>query len=295
MSAPGEIVDAADDDQLRAGQPDGAVEGAASAQHHDFVLHAGGVGQLPDLVRIGAGHAARRRRGHRSGGAGGDHAGFGARQLGQFSSGGLLQFEDVDEVLRRVVHGAADLGQFQRAAQIGPRPARVDEGANAEAPIDVARGRGAGCGGQRIRCRSRGDHAVDWSGRHPFQPASTIHGVTSHMAASSYLRAWPLALIPYPFLFWVVLLASAALPVALISQAPCEVTLPTASLSVPHVTGEPALDADPNAQRVDERRHGEDRQGLFAQDGLPGPRYDGPQGSGPIVPSICCSRARTDR
>ena len=66
------------------------------------------------------------------------------------------------------------------------------------------------------------------------------------MAASSYLRdlaPYPLSLTP--FLFWVVLLASAALPVALVSQAPCEVTLPTATLAVPHVSGEPALDADP--------------------------------------------------
>ena len=49
----GEIVDAADDDELRAGEPDGAVEGAPSAEHHDFVLQAGGVGQLPHLFRIG--------------------------------------------------------------------------------------------------------------------------------------------------------------------------------------------------------------------------------------------------
>ena len=66
----------------------------------------------------------------------------------QLSSGGLLQFEDVDEVLRRVLHGAADLGQFERTAQVGPRPARVDEGPHAEPAIDVPLVGGAGCGGQ---------------------------------------------------------------------------------------------------------------------------------------------------
>ena len=48
------------------------------------------------------------------------------------------------------------------------------------------------------------------------------------MAASSYLLV--LALIP------------------LISEPPCEVSVPTASLSVPHETGEPALSTDPNAR-----------------------------------------------
>src|SRR4029079_14291306 len=129
--------------------------------------------------------------------------------------------EHVDEVLRRVVHGPPDFRQFERAAQISPRPACVDERTNAQAPVDVARGCGAGGRGQRIRCRSCGDHAVDWSGRHPFQPASTIHGVTSHMTASSYLRALrpspvalnpcPLPLAPFPLALVVVLLASVAL------------------------------------------------------------------------------------
>jgi len=45
----------------------------------------------------------------------------------------------------------------------------------------------------------------------------------------------------------VVLLASVALSESLFSQVPCEVTLPTATLSVPHVSGEPALDADPTS------------------------------------------------
>jgi hypothetical protein len=39
----------------------------------------------------------------------------------------------------------------------------------------------------------------------------------------------------------------ALVPEALLSQAPCQVTLPTASLSIPYVRGEPALDVDPDS------------------------------------------------
>ena len=67
------------------------------------------------------------------------------------------------------------------------------------------------------------------------------------MAASSYLRASPLPLSLTPFPFWLALLATAAVPVALLSQTPCQVTLPTATFSVPHVSGEPPLDADPGS------------------------------------------------
>jgi hypothetical protein len=42
------------------------------------------------------------------------------------------------------------------------------------------------------------------------------------------------------------MLAGGALPAAL-SQAPCEVTFPTATFSIPFVSGEPALDLDPRA------------------------------------------------
>jgi len=44
---------------------------------------------------------------------------------------------------------------------------------------------------------------------------------------------------------FVAILACVALSRALFSQAPCQVTLPTASLSVPYVPGEPTLDVDP--------------------------------------------------
>jgi hypothetical protein len=45
----------------------------------------------------------------------------------------------------------------------------------------------------------------------------------------------------------VVVIACGALSEALFSQAPCQVAFPTASLSVPHVSGEPPLDADPTS------------------------------------------------
>ena len=187
LRARGEIVDTADDHELRAGQPDRTVKGAASAEHDHFVLHAGGVGQLPHLVRIGAGHAARCRRGHRPGGAGRDHAGFGARQLRQLSSGGLLQFEDVDEMPRRIIHGTAHLGQLQRAAQVGPGTTRVDEGPHAEAAIDVARTLLSGCGGHRTGHPTRCHHRVDRGGRRPFQPGSTLHAARLYRDITAFL------------------------------------------------------------------------------------------------------------
>jgi hypothetical protein len=45
----------------------------------------------------------------------------------------------------------------------------------------------------------------------------------------------------------VALLACCVLSEALLSQEPCQVTFPTSSLSVPHVSGEPALDVDPTS------------------------------------------------
>ena len=76
-----QIVDGMRDDQLAAGEAEGAVEGVAATQHDDLVLHAGGVGQLTDILRIGAGDAAGGGRGHGARGAGGDHGGFGAGDL----------------------------------------------------------------------------------------------------------------------------------------------------------------------------------------------------------------------
>ena len=83
-----EIVHGVGDDQLGAGEAEGAVEGAAAAQHDDFALHAGGIGQLVDLFGVGAGDAARGGGGHGAGRAGGDHAGFGAGELRQMAAGG---------------------------------------------------------------------------------------------------------------------------------------------------------------------------------------------------------------
>jgi hypothetical protein len=48
-------------------------------------------------------------------------------------------------------------------------------------------------------------------------------------------------------LIFTILACGGALSGALFSQAPCHVTLPTASLSIPYVHGEPTLGIDPNA------------------------------------------------
>ena len=123
--------------QLCAGQPDGAVERAAPAVHDDFVLEAGGVGELPDLGGIGSGHARRGGRGHGACRARGHHAGFRARKLREPPAGRVLQLEDIDEMLRGGLLGGADFRQLERAAQIGPGAAAIDERPHADARIDI--------------------------------------------------------------------------------------------------------------------------------------------------------------
>ena len=65
---------------------------------------------------------------------------------------------------------------------------------------------------------------------------------TCYVAPGSLMRTSPRRIAPI-----VAILACVALSQALFSQAPCQVTFPTASLSVPYVSGEPTLDVDPSS------------------------------------------------
>ena len=104
------------------------------------MLQAGGIGELPDPGRVAAGDARCRGGGHGAGRAGGDHAGLRAGQFGEAPAHGVLQLDDIDEVQGGGLFGGANFGQLQRAAQIRPRTAAIDERAHADARIDVAVG-----------------------------------------------------------------------------------------------------------------------------------------------------------
>ena len=54
----------------------------------------------------------------------------------------MLQFENVDEMLRGGLLGGTHFGQLERAAQVGPRASAVDERTHADGGIDIALGRG---------------------------------------------------------------------------------------------------------------------------------------------------------
>ena len=64
--------------------------------------------------------------------------GFGAGELRQTLSHGALQFEHMDEMIGRCLLGPADRRQLERAAQVSPRAAPVDEGPDSNPAIDVS-------------------------------------------------------------------------------------------------------------------------------------------------------------
>ena len=59
-SSSGEYVE----DQLGAREPDGTIERATASDHDHFVFQASGIGKLPDVFVVGAGHACGGCRRH---------------------------------------------------------------------------------------------------------------------------------------------------------------------------------------------------------------------------------------
>src|SRR6185437_8984100 len=126
-------------DKFCAHEPNGAIEGDAAAEHDDLALHAGGVGKLPDFRRIGSRHAGGGGSGHGAGRSGGDHAEFGSGELRETSAGGVLKLDQIYKMERGELLGTARFGQFERATEISPGTAGVDERTKAEAGIDIFR------------------------------------------------------------------------------------------------------------------------------------------------------------
>ena len=169
--------------QFGARQPDGVVKCAAASEHYYFMLRTGVVGQVPDFFRIGAGDAGSGGRGHGSGGARSHHAGFGAGKFRQAFSDSMLKLEHVHEMMRGGIHGAADFGQFERPAQIGPGAARVDEGPDTDAPVDIDGGLGAGGGASTLDDGAAGDGNQHGSGGGPFDEGAAVDGERLHFAS----------------------------------------------------------------------------------------------------------------
>ncbi len=136
------------ENELGSGEADGVVESAAAADHDDFVLQAGGVGKLPNIFRIAAGHAGSSGGGHGARCAGSDHASFSAGEFSETAAGAMLQFEHVDEIFGGFALGRGDFRKFQRAAEIGPGAAAIDDGFYAEARVDILSGIFAERGGR---------------------------------------------------------------------------------------------------------------------------------------------------
>src|SRR6185312_10390385 len=248
-----QIVMGLRNDKFCAHEPNGAIEGDAAAEHDDLALHAGGVGKLPDFRRIGSRHAGGGRGGHSSGGPGSDHAEFGSGELRETSAGGVLKFDQIYKMERGELLGTARFGQFERATEISPGTAGVDERTNAEAGIDIFR---AGTmngssyfGGDCVlfNCEENGER------RNPVKKGTPVRKRCGHPGDECIRRRAEsfhdtIALNPDP------MNTEAALAIVLSlsccvawGQEPCTVSRPTASFAIPHAGGSPELNSDPSS------------------------------------------------
>ena len=140
-----------DENQFGAGQPDGAIERATASDHDHFVLQAGGIGKLPDVFVVGAGHACGGCGRHCTRRAGGDDAGLGAGQLRQAPADRPLQFQHIDEMLRRFHLRLTNFRKFERPAQVSPRASAIDDGLHSQPGVYIlARIFADGGGGLRV-------------------------------------------------------------------------------------------------------------------------------------------------
>ena len=133
----GDLLRRIHQNQFCPGQPDGTVKGAAASDHDDFMLQAGRIRKLPDVLIVRAGHASGGSSGHGSCRTGSDDAGFGPRQFGKALAYSALQIEHIDKVLRRFQLGLANFRKFERAAQISPRAATIDHRRHAKTFVDI--------------------------------------------------------------------------------------------------------------------------------------------------------------
>lgn len=161
-------------DQLRPREADGAIESVPPAEHHHFILESGGIRKAPDAGRVRPGDARCRRGGDGGRRARGHHSRFRARHLCQPLSRRALQLEDIDEVLRRGIDRPANLGKLERAAEVRPRSAGVDEGPHSDAAVDVGGGFLAE-GGFDPACESPcGDSPENRRGGYPLEELAAV-------------------------------------------------------------------------------------------------------------------------
>ncbi len=144
--------------KARANGSNGAIVAhAVGALYNHFVLHPLGVGQSPDLIRIGAGHAGSGNLTQRRGTAGRHDGVLAPHQFGNAPTDGIHQLGNFYITGRGLAHGLTHFGQRERAAQGRDSTDAVDKRPNAE--IGVGRysicahvslsGSGGGCGGSR--------------------------------------------------------------------------------------------------------------------------------------------------
>ena len=114
----------------------------------DFVLEAGKVGRnVEHRVGVAVCHAGGGANGKRSGGAGGHESGFAFETLGEISAGGLLEFVEVDRLLRSEGNGRLDFLRHGGSGEDGVGAGGVNERSDSEFGVVVD-----GFGRWRSRC-----------------------------------------------------------------------------------------------------------------------------------------------
>ena len=164
----GEFFGRVGENQLGAGQPDGAVKRAPAADHDHFMFQSRRVRKLPDGFVIGAGHASGRCGCHGPRCTGSDYAGFGPRELRQAPAHCPLQIEHVDEMLRCLQLCLTNFWKFQRTAKISPGATAINDSLHAEPGVNVLSRIPSDCGGSLCVEVARSNLAQQWSSGHKF-------------------------------------------------------------------------------------------------------------------------------
>ena len=121
------------------------------------MFQTGCVGQLPHIFWIGPGDAARSRQSHRASRARRDHSGFGTGKFREPFACCSLQFKQINKLSRCSLDRLPHARQFQRPAQIRPRPARIDQWPDPKAGINIGGGRSSCSHRHAARKVSRGN------------------------------------------------------------------------------------------------------------------------------------------
>ena len=117
-------------DQPGADQRNAAVPNASLRNDH-LVLHAARIRQPGNLVEICSGDASGRGLRNTGRRAAAYHRGFRAGVTRQAGANRFLQFDNLDKVLRRALHGSMHVGWHQRAGVKRRHAAAVDHGSYA--------------------------------------------------------------------------------------------------------------------------------------------------------------------